>query len=223
MSGTSGTSGTVGTSGYSSTSGTSGTSGVSGTHGTSGTSGISGNVGTSGTYVNVNAQAPINGGGALSSDINVGLNQTGTTQNGLFIWDNTNQGFVVLTDFKYDTPLNALQLGANALTLSNATGLISTASSTLSIANFDKNRILSMNIDYTVFNQNTNGYRTGTFRAVHNGALVEYDETSTRDVGGSTANCRFTSDITSGINFNFNVITDADQYEVTWSAKLLFK
>ena len=145
------------------------------------------------------------------------------SQNGLFIWDNVNQGFVVLQDYKYDVPTNALQLGVNALTLSKTTGLISTASSVLSIADFDKNRILSMTIDYTVFNQTTGGFRTGTFRAVHNGTLVEYDETSTRDVGGSTTNCRFTSDITGGINFNFNVITDADQYEVTWSAKLLFK
>jgi hypothetical protein len=108
--------------------------------------------------------------------------------------------------------------------LSKTSGVVSTAGSVIPIDTFDKNRILSMTIDYTVFNQTTNGYRTGTFRAVHNGVLVEYDETSTNDVGGSTANCVFTSDITTGTpSFNFNVTTDTDQYEITWSAKLLFK
>jgi hypothetical protein len=204
-------------------SGTSGTSGTVGTSGTSGSSGISGNVGTSGTYVNVNAQAPINGGGALSSDINVGLNQTGTTQDGLFIWDNANLGFVVLQDYKYDSPTGALQLGRNTLTLSKTTGVLSTSSVTIPIDTYDKNRILSMTVDYVVFNISTNGYRAGTFRAVHNGVLVQYDETSTRDVGGSTVNCVFSSDITGATVFNFNVTTDTDQYEITWSAKLLFK
>jgi hypothetical protein len=166
----------------------------------------------------------VNGGGALSSDITVGINQTGTTQNGLFIWDDANQGFVVLQNFKYDIPTAALQLGTNALTLSRTSGIVTTSGSVVPIDTYDKNRILSMTIDYVVFNLTTNGYRTGTFRAVHNGTLVEYDETSTRDVGGSTTNCQFTSDISTGTNnFNFNVTTDANQYEITWSLKLLFK
>ena len=71
-----------------------------------------------------------------------------------------------------------------------------------------------MFVDYVVYNQTTNGRRAGTFRATHDGAIVRYDETTTLDAGGATTQCRFTSDIPTASNFNFNVTDYPAKFEL---------
>ena len=122
----------------------------------------------------------------------------GTNQNGVVVWDNTNREFDVLDTAQF------AGVGTNIVT---ATDLYTLSSTTYS----------AIVVDYVVKN-NAGGYRVGTFRAVQDGNGVEFDETSTKDLGGTTTDCRFIA-TSIGPDFKFVAVVGAGSFNITFSIK----
>jgi len=140
----------------------------------------------------------------------------------LVVWDNANNELDVLSDFLYNSTLKGLHLGLDAVMLSGSDQSVSSGS--FVVQAWPTPPVRGMFVDYTVWNQNTNGFRAGTFRSVNDAAPggVVWDDTSTTDLNGATGGFRFITNVVGG-NFQLIAVADSDRYDISYSIKLILK
>ena len=140
----------------------------------------------------------------------------------MVVWDNANNELDVLSDFLYNSTLKGLHLGLDAVMLSGNDQSVSNGN--FVVQAWPTPPVRGMFVDYTVFNNITNGFRAGTFRSVNDqtpGGVV-WDDTSTTDLNGSTGGFRFITNVVGG-NFQLIAVADHDRYDISYSIKLILK
>jgi hypothetical protein len=231
LSGTDGTSGLSGTDGTSGLSGTDGTSGLSGTDGTSGLSGTDGTSGLSGTDGTSGLSGTDGTSGLSGTDGTSGLSGTDGTS-GLSGTDGTSgTGFNTIlnpADYRIITSTGSSTNSAVAqpnLTFNPNTGVLSVTGSfvlntsttsglttgTTNIVSFADSSGNGAYFDYHLSGF-SNERRTGTIMSTWYGTSVQFTDTSTPDLNGSTRPIEFNVAIIIGNVTLQSVVTSG-----TWS------
>jgi len=134
-----------------------------------------------------------------------GGNVTNPIENGVLVSDGTSTG-ISATEILKVTPEGVVQF--NTVSLSGLTGNTITVS-------FDKTIGSAYFFDYYVSDQGTSASRSGTVTAVWKGTTVEFHETSTPDILGSTLGIEFSVAISDP-----NIQLTAEITSGTWDIKI---